>query len=66
MELQRLNFVKKEEKVEQNLDDDFFDKEEKFDVTAEQIVEALNEDDLLDIVEGKRLDGIKITKEIRK
>jgi hypothetical protein len=27
VELQRLNFVKKEEKVEQNLDEDFFDKE---------------------------------------
>lgn len=50
VEQQRLNFVKKEEKVEQNLDEDFFDKEEKFDVTAEQIVEALTEDDLLDIV----------------
>jgi hypothetical protein len=38
VELQKQNFVKKEEKVEQNLDEDFFDKEEKFDITAEQIV----------------------------
>jgi large subunit GTPase 1 len=66
IEQEKLNFEKKEEQVEQHLDLGFFEKEEGKERSAEDVVAGLGEDDLLDIIEGKRVEGLKITKEMRK
>ena len=44
------------------MDEEFFEKEEKVEKTVQEMLGELSEDDFLDIVEGRKVEGIKITK----
>ena len=53
---------KKELKKEKELDDVFFQPEVKEKMTEQEVVSLLTEEDLLDLIEGKKIYGLKVTK----
>lgn len=61
-----IKIEKTNKNLQNQIDEEFFKDDTTENIIKEDIIKTLTEDDLLDIIEGKKIAGIKITKEMRK